>query len=504
VRGYRNYATSVNGQPSLGLAAVRAAGIEPKLPVDRPTAVRYYGPHRDASGKPTFPTYMASRVLFAEAKGNEQEWGVAPEMFKDKIVLVGLLAEGLGDLKLTPMGPGYPGVEFHATVITNLIRGDEVKSFSRGFVSLVSLFAATVAAIAAIALRGTVLKLLGGAVVAPLVILLAWLLFRAESIRFLAPTMPLLATLLATTAGVGWSYFGEARRARFLLKALESCVSPAVAAELERDPARLTVGGRQLEMTVMFTDLAGFTALTEQLKERIEPALNYYLGEMTDQILARDGTVDKYIGDAIMSFWNAPLDQPEHARFACEAALGLARRERDIRPQLEALGMRDTITRIGINTGTMFVGFTGSRRKLNYTVIGDSVNLAARLEPANKLYQTQILVAERTVVRCAEHFLFRLVDLLQVKGKTEPMRVYELLGEASMRNTAAGDLARRFEEAFDLHCQRRWDDAQAILLELSRRFADDGPVATLRARIEEYRRHPPAPDWNGAYVATSK
>lgn len=504
VGGYRQYAPTVYGRPSLALAALSAAGVEPRLPTDRPFGVRYYGPHRDAADRATIPTYMASRVLFAEEKGDDPQWGIKPEQFKDKIVLIGPLAEGLSDLKVTPMGGGYPGVEFHATAISNLIRGEQVLSVPWALLAVVTLAAAGVAATAAVVVRTAALKVLAGALAAPAVVGLAWLLFRGETIRFLPPAAPLLATVLATTGGVGWSYFGEQRRARFLLRALEQCVSPAVAAELERDPSRLTVGGRQLNMTVMFTDLAGFTSLTEELKERIEPALNYYLGEMTDQILARDGTVDKYIGDAIMTFWNAPLDQPEHARDACDAALAIQRREREVKPQLEALGMRNTVTRIGINSGSMFVGFTGSKKKLNYTVIGDSVNLAARLEPANKLYHTQILVAESTVVLCRDRFLFRRVDLLRVKGKNQPIGVYELMGEGSLRDGPQGELARRFEEALEQYRRQRWDEAEAILLELAGRFADDGPTETLLGRIAEFRKSPPPPEWDGVYVATSK
>lgn len=504
VDGYRRYAPQVNGRPALAVAALQAAGIEPRLPLDRPFAVRYYGPHRDADGRATIPTYMASRVMLAGTQGDDPKWGVRPEMFRGKIVLVGLLAEGLNDLKLTPMGPGYPGVEFHATAVTNLISGQQVHHAGWGFVLLITLSAGALASVIAVALRTAGLKIAAGLLTAPAVLALAWAMFRGEPIRFLPPAAPLLATVLATTGGVAWSYFGEQRRARFLLKALEQCISPAVAAELERDPGRLTVGGRQLEMTVMFTDLAGFTSLTEELKERIEPALNFYLGEMTDQILARDGTVDKYIGDAIMTFWNAPIDQPHHAGAACAAALAIQRRERLLKSQLEALGMRNTLTRIGINSGPMFVGFTGSKKKLNYTVIGDSVNLAARLEPANKLYGTQILVSEHTVARCRDEFLFRRVDLLQVKGKSEPIGVYELMGEAALRDAEPGRLVARFEQAFDLYRARRWDDAERILLELAHRFADDGPTAALLRRIAEYRAAPPPDDWNGAYVARSK
>ncbi len=501
---YRDFIPQRSDKPSLALATLRAAGIEPKLPVDRPFLLHYYGPHRDNDDKPTFPTWSASRVITAVTDPEARNSGITPEDFKGKIVIVGVVADGQHDIKSAPNSPRMPGVEIQATAIANMLRGQSARHVPSGVASIVAVMCSFLTAVGTVAIRsagaksGTVLCVTVG------IVLTSYLLFSGKTINWLPPSMALLAVVIAAIGGISWSYFLEDRQARMLLKALETCLSPSVAAELAANPRKLAVGGRQLEMTVMFTDLAGFTALTEELKEKIEPALNYYLGEMSEQILQRDGTLDKYIGDAIMTFWNAPLSQPDHALRACEAALAIQRREREIREPMAALGMKNTITRIGINSGSMFVGFTGSQRKLNYTVLGDSVNLAARLEPANKLYNTQICVAENTVVQVKDRFLFRKVDLLTVKGKTQPMAVYELMGDESMRNTEFGILARRFDEAFELYLARNWDAADSILLELKQRFPDDGPIKTLRERIAEFKLAPPPMDWNGAYVAKSK
>ncbi|MCS7032476.1 MAG: adenylate/guanylate cyclase domain-containing protein, partial [Phycisphaerae bacterium] len=388
---YRDYIPRRGDKLSLAAATLRAAGIEPRLPLDRPFLLHFYGPHRDPDNQPTFAAWSASHVLAAADDPDSPNVGVRPEYFRGKLVIVGAVAATLQDIKSVPNSPRMPGVEIQATALANLLYGDAVRAMPPGTASVVALAGALVAAAGTIGLRSATLKFITIVLVCAGLIAGSFLLFRlAHTIFWLPPAMPLFAVALAAVGGITWSYFLEDRQARMLLKALETCLSPSVAAELARNPRKLAVGGQQLDMTVMFTDLAGFTSLTEELKERIEPALNFYLGEMTEQILRLNGTLDKYIGDAIMTFWNAPVDQPEHARHACEAALAIQRRERELRQPLAELGMRDTVTRIGINSGPMFVGFTGSHRKLNYTVIGDAVNLAARLEPANKLYGTQI------------------------------------------------------------------------------------------------------------------
>lgn len=501
---YREYLPQRHDKPTLATATLQAAGIKPRLPVDEPFLLHFYGPHRDPTDRPTFQSVRASRVMLAQNNPDE-DTGITRAMFKDKIVLVGATAAALGDIKSAPHDARFPGVEVHATAIANMLQGRSVTPVRPMLLAVITVFAGVISSIGVIWPRFVGFKLLVVATVATSVTATAFLLFtRGQKIVWLSPVAPLMAATLAALGGFAWSYFVEDKKARLLLRALEQCLSPEVAAQLARDPRKLSVGGRQMEMTVMFTDLAGFTALTEKLGEKIEEPLNYYLGEMSAQILDVNGTLDKYIGDAILTFWNAPVDQPDHARFACEAALAVQRREREIAGRMAEMGVTDTITRIGINTGKMVVGFMGSERKLNYTVIGDSVNMAARLEPANKLYGTQILVAEPTASRVKDLFLFRQVDQLRVKGKSVPMAVYELMGDAAAKNSRLGDLAAGFERALRHYFKQEWDQAEAILLELGERFPDDGPISGLRARIADFRMDPPPPDWDGVYVAKSK
>ncbi len=501
---YRDFIPQRHGKPSVALAALQSAGITSRLDVSRGFLLHYYGPHRSATGEPTFPAWSASSVISAAVSPPEVDFGIKPEWFKDKIVIVGTTAEGLHDIKAAPNAPKIPGVEVQATAIANMLAGRAAWPVPAVVTALVALTCAALTAVGTIAIRAAAGKAATVATLAIAIVIVGYLLFDRSTIIWLSPTTSLLAIVIAAILGISWSYFLEDRQARLLLRALETCLSPGVAAELAENPRQLAVGGRQLEMTVMFTDLAGFTSLTEKLKEKIEPALNYYLGEMSEQILELDGTLDKYIGDAIMTFWNAPLSQPDHAQRACSSALAIRRREREIAPEMAALGVQDTITRIGINSGSMFVGFTGSQRKLNYTVIGDAVNLAARLEPANKLYDTQICVAESTVTQARDRFLFRKLDLLEVKGKTEPIAVYELMGEIEAESGPLGRLRRDFERALEAYLQQNWDAADSILLELATEFPEDGPSKMLQRRIGEFREAPPPSDWDGVYHATTK
>jgi adenylate cyclase len=333
-------------------------------------------------------------------------------------------------------------------------------------------------------------------------------LFLSPTIHWVPASGPVASLLVSTICAFTWSYYTEDRARRHIIQAFSQHVSPAVVAEIERDPSRIRLGGIRLVMTVMFTDIEGFTGLTERIKndEALTATLNYYFDQMSPLILEQNGTIDKYIGDAIMSFWNAPVNQPDHAYRACRAALAMHRREQEIRPELELRGAGNCITRIGINSGPMVVGDMGSNTRFNYTVLGDSVNLGSRLEGANKIYGSRILMAESTAEIVQDKFIVRKLDLLRVKGKKQPIWVYELLGEKGKAENEA-DLLRRsqlYEAALALCHQQKWDECEAIIKRLLGEFPDDVPAGKLLARAKELRQDPPGTDWDGVYVAEFK
>jgi adenylate cyclase len=505
----RDYAPTVHGLPSLALQTLRAAGVEPKLDPNEVFRLHYYGPYRRSDGTTTF-AYQSAAPLVAlmtvkdeERPAREKEMGIDPSRFRGKIVLIGALAGALYDVKSSPLDNIYPGVCIHATAIENLALGQRVGQVGLGLTTLVALAGAMLGALAAIAPRDAWLKVLLGLTVLAAMMGVALWLFVGSTIRWLPLSVPLVGILAAVVLGMGWSYFVEDKQRRFFLKVLSQSVSPTVAAEVART-GRLDVGGQRREMSVLFTDIADFTTIAESIgADRISAMLNDYLEEMSGIVLALDGTIDKYIGDAIMSFWNAPLDQGDHALRACRAALGMMRRESEIQPQLQAFGAKRIKTRFGVNTGPMAVGFMGSTKRSSYTVLGDAVNLGSRLEGTNKFYGTRILIAEPTAELVRDQFLLRQVDVIRVKGKVKPMAIFELLGEANQEPPLVS-LVQRYEQALAFYRARQWDRAESLLLEVQRDFAEDMPTRVILGRIAEFRRQPPPGDWDGVHVQTEK
>lgn len=507
----RLYDPTTHGMRSLALRTVAAVGAGPPAGIPgEPFRLHYYGPHLRDDKSFTFRYLSAGRVIAAAVNSSEQgqptqDFGFDPAVFRDKIVLIGGTTVGLGDLKASPWSTQYPGVEVQATAIENLLHGQRVHTVGAVATVAITLACAFVGSLGVAVPRRTWRKLVAAVLVTAVLVGIAVLLFRGRTIRWLPLASPLMALLLATVSAFAWSYLTEDRARQLLFKALSQNLSPEMAARVLDDPGFLNrLGGDRREMTVMFTDIAGFTDLSETMEvERLTELMNFYLEEMSSVVLQGRAYLDKYIGDAIMSFWNGVPDQPDHAVLACRTALELRDRERAIQPELRRRGAERLLTRIGINTGPMSLGNMGSSRKFAFTVLGDSVNLGSRLEGANKLYGSQILVAQTTADRVKDRFLLRRLDLLQVKGSKRPMPVYELMAAGP----GDADLRRRVEryEAALAHYQRQaWEQAEAALAELLAEFPEDAPAAALLKRVDKLRHEPPAADWDGVYVAKDK
>jgi adenylate cyclase len=337
------------------------------------------------------------------------------------------------------------------------------------------------------------------------IILAAVLLFNKANyvMTIVAPCIAIAGGYFASTT----YHFVAERKQKLLIKGMFSTyVNPSVVDQLIANPEALRLGGQREELTVLFSDIEGFTSISEGLdSESLVGLLNDYLSKMAKVILRNLGTLDKYVGDAIVAFWGAPIPQPDHALRACTTALQM----QEVLASMNALWAQEQKpifrTRIGINTGEMVVGNMGGAEKVNYTVIGDSVNLASRLEGANKQYGTSIMVSQRTYELVKHKILGRNLDRIVVKGRTEPVTIYELIQLHD--RPVASDLEQflhLYAEAHVLYFQRRWADAIHKLEEALEIRPNDSPTTLYIDRARLYAQQPPPKDWDGVFVMKTK
>jgi adenylate cyclase len=267
--------------------------------------------------------------------------------------------------------------------------------------------------------------------------------------------------------------------------------------EVLKDPERLKLGGTQLEATVLFTDIAGFSKISESMSpQELATLLNDYFTRMGDAIMARGGMINKYIGDAIMAIWNAPLPNPQHALLACQSALEMQR----IVKSMELWKMR-----IGVNTGQMVAGNLGHQERMEYTVIGDNVNLASRLEGANKAFGTNILISETTEAQVRNDLLLRPVDRIRVVGKERPVRVYEVVGlPDQLEDSDFSSKLSSFTNILECYESRDWERGYRVTQDHLTRFSDDSVAQTYLSRFQRFQENPPPDDWDGTYSLESK
>ncbi len=291
----------------------------------------------------------------------------------------------------------------------------------------------------------------------------------------------------------------------YIKDAFGQYLSPTVVADLVKDPDKLTLGGEEREMTAYFSDIAGFSTFSEGMTPtQLVEFLNEYLTEMCDLIIASDGTIDKFEGDAIIAFWGAPIDQPSHARQACFASIDMNKALMNLRAHWMGQGLPKVSVRMGVNTGRMVVGNMGSSQRINYTIMGDAVNLAARLEGANKAFGSDLMISEATYLQCADDVDVRELDIIRVVGKAEPIRVYQLLDRKNQTSGTLADVVERYGQGLKLIRDRNFVDAEAAFKACVDLMPDDGPSKTDLARVEDFLRTPPPADWDGVMELKEK
>jgi adenylate cyclase len=462
------------------------------IPLDRPgnAVLRFRG----RGGLPE--AFSAAAVIQSELRLRDAEKPtLTPETFKDCYVFVGCSAPGLLDLRPTPVNPKCPGVVLHTTFVDNLLTNSFI-AFAPERLVILGVLATALAAAFSLTYGGR------------------W--WQAGPLSLVWLAVPLLVGFAAYARGQWWpvvahemgaglalvgalvmNYWAEGRQKAFIKQAFRHYLSGEVIEKILRDPKHLQLGGEKRELTIMFTDLAGFSTFSEKLGPvELTALLNDYLSEMTDIILEEGGTLDKYEGDAIIAFWNAPLEQADHAVRACRAALRCQRRlaeQREVYRQRTGAELR---MRVGLNTGEVVVGNMGSHKRFNYTILGDAANLASRLEGANKAFGTEMMVSGSTWRLVAGEFCGRQLADLRVVGRKTAVPVYELTGFAADAAPAGWDLF-----ADGLTRFRAGDFAGAK--EVFERLPDDPAAQRYARRCTDFCAHPPA-SWDGVWSLTEK
>ena len=445
------------------------------------------------------------------------EGSVPPEKIRGKLVLVGTSAAGLNDIKTTPVDRAMPGVEIHAQVLESALTRTVLSQPYYG--PALEFLAALLLGLLVIVFAprfGPITLVAVGALFATLLIGTSWYYYTQH--RLLVDfTYPLASTTTIYLTLIFTSFVREQKQRKQIRGQFVQYMSPALVEQLAQSPERLVLGGEEREMTIMFSDVRGFTTISESYKQDpqgLTTLMNRFLTPLTNVILARKGYIDKYMGDAIMAFWNAPLDDKEHQLNACEAAVDMLERIDELNKQRELEAQEDgnryfpINVGVGLNTGTCVVGNMGSDLKFNYSVLGDSVNLASRLEGQSKEYGFPIIVGSKTALAVKDKFAILELDFIMVKGKKEPEVIYAIAGREDTAFSGRFQRLRNLTiEMLACYRSRDWDGALAAI-ERGRRTDEANALELLynlyESRIRGYQDSPPPEDWNGAFALLTK
>lgn len=455
---------------------------------DGSAEIDYGGPLEDRFQRFSFFDVLNDGVLEAQGKPRY----LPPGAFKDKVVLVGGFAPGLADLKATPFSAAVPGVVKHAAELDSLLHGGFIVK-ARPSVSVgLALLVAVLSAVLVLGARNIFVEIAWPVVLYAGFFAVSGLLLVTTKVHVDA-AMGMAAGILSSLASIAANHLFANRERERMKQMFERYLSPAVVEQLADQPDLPKLTGEAVEITAFFSDIRGFSTFSEKYKDDprgLVQILNTYLTRVSAALLQHGACLDKYIGDAVVCIFGAPVRHPDHAVRACRGALA-ARAEVDrIRAEFREKGLPDVYTRIGVNTAVMFVGNVGSEQLFNYTAIGDGMNLAARLEGANKSYETALMIGERTYELARDFIEVRELDRVRVAGKMEPVTVYELLCLKDQLPEAKRRVVRFYEAALAHYREARFDDALELLNQALAIQEDDGPSRTLAARCRKYRDRP--------------
>ena len=436
----------------------------------------------------------------------------AQRILKDKIIFVGASLPELHDRVLTPFsirsgsntGNVIPGVEIHASALNTLLKNYKITNLNPWILFLLSFLLCASILFVSVNTR-VIISFLYVFALSSTYICVSFFLFRINSL--ILPVVPVIFSCFISYAGQqSFLFYLEQRRRKKVTDMFGKYVPKQVVSEIIRNPEKMKLGGERRELTVLFSDLAGFTTLSENMEpEQLIHLLNEYLSAMTTIIHDNNGIIDKYEGDAIMAEFGIPLSFPDHAVRACEAAFAMQKKLREMGDLWKKQGKPQLAARVGIGTGYMVFGNMGSAQVFDYTVLGDVVNLSSRLEGVNKEYGTKIIINEDTYKQSEHAILARELDLIRVKGKVKPVKCYHLI---SMRNspkaTEIENVIRFFSQALLSYRAQDWDKALALFNEVLTIWPDDGPAKVYISRCTRFKEHTPTRDWDGVFTMERK
>jgi adenylate cyclase len=498
-----------------GAQAIRLITSEAGLDQVQTIPPRFQLP-TDANGRLWVHFSRPERDIYVSAK-DVLEGTVAPERIAGKVILIGTSAIGLLDIKTTPVDPAMPGVEVHAQVVEAAMTGSLLSyPLYAKAVELITAFLVGIGIVIFAPMIGALPLLILGACVGAGLAAVSWYFFQGQNLLF-DVTFPLMSSFGVYAALVFVNYVREQLDRQRIRSAFGQYLSPTLVEQLAQNPEKLVLGGEDRTMTIMFSDVRGFTTISESFKDDpqgLTQLMNRLLTPTSNAIQAHNGTIDKYMGDAIMAFWNAPLDDPDHEANACDAALDMLERldalNAERKQEAESSGKPFIPIKIGIgiNTGRVTVGNMGSDMRFQYTVLGDAVNLASRIEGQTKSYGVPILIGARTAEAVKDKFAVVEIDFITVKGKTEPEVVYTMVGRKALAESSDFESVRASVQQM-LARYRARDWAGAIKAAEACRAANgafhlEGVANLYEERIQAFEQTPPPPDWNGVFALQTK
>lgn len=480
-----------------------------KIPVDFEGAlpINYAGPQKMFAYLSVAELFSDSEDMIIEQRIGKRIQEVKvnkAEFIKDRIFLVGATATGIYDLRVTPFEENFPGPETHVNIIDNLLREDFLRTskdeppYVLGAMLVTGiLMSFAISHLGALSGLLISLSLLFGTTFADF-----YYLFSQGIV--ITIILPLVLFALLYVALTFYKYLTEERKKKELKGTFQKYVSPAIVDEVLKHPENIELGGRKERMTVLFSDIRGFTTISEQLDpQALSDLLNSYLTPMTDLVFENKGTLDKYMGDAVMAFFGAPISYPTHAKMGVKCALEMLEKLSELQKMYKEQGLPDIDVGIGLNTGEMSVGNMGSETVRSYTVMGDAVNLGARLEGINKQYGTRIIISEFTYQDVKDDFICREIDWVKVKGKLEPVKIYEVVGFKNLDETKI-KCVNKFNEGFDLYHEEKFTQALECFNQALEIDPDDGPSQLYVERTNNYLETPPPENWDGVFTMTTK